>query len=337
MPDDVRDALEAAYAQHDGSPPAEGDGSTAATTSTDAKTASPARGTGTVPAATSASSTDAATRQPSDEDDESKDDNWRDLDKRQRILKNRSAKERAAVYAEVKERWGGLDPTDPNVAANIRAFYSNPRQYVQQYGSTWGLTLAEAQAQAATPPTNGKASAFSLPEPTLVAQDGTAAYDAKQIAAIYEHINARLAEHEQRVQPLQQTHEELVQQRQWAESLNQADAVVRDMETWPGFSELRPKIVETFKGLVHQANTGQIRVDQIPRVETIYRQLFASEHLPKLEEKARQKALADLKSAPSVPVGTTPATQARSGSEKRKGGMTAHEAILHSRRIHGVQ
>ena len=335
MPDDVREALTAAYAQHEGSSPSESAPVTPPPSSTDVKTTSPASGTGPVSAPSPPSSTVQATTPPSGEDDDLKDAGWLDLNKRRILLQNAREKERTKAIGDLKTRLG-LDPTDPNVVANIQAFFGNPKAYVQRYGATWGLTLAEA-TPVATPKTSPAPQTFERPKPSLLAQDGvTAAYDASAIDTLLGHYDGVLAELKQHLAPLQQTHADLQEERLRAHVERNATRTYEAMQKWPGFEELRPKIGALMQQSWDQFYRGEISQDQILSAESAYRQVVSSDYLPSLEGKIRQNVLAELAKTPSVPKGTTPATPTRGTGDQRKGGMTAREALAYARSVHGV-
>lgn len=309
----VSSAIDTAVAQHSESPSQEsGPPSTSSTPAGEAP--APAEASGSDAQSTTSSTTQGEpTRQAGDADDDAvKDDSkWKELESRRTILKNARSKG-AAEFAQGLEQRLGFSLADENTIENLRQFRSDPAGYIKRYAQHFGLQFTDQPASSAPPPSPAT---FEKPQPRLRAEDGTLAYAQPEVDALVGHLNAQIEELKAALNPIQQTHQHLEQQRLYSQAYAEADVQFKEISQWEGFADVKDRMLELMKA------DGRVTPD------SAYRRAYQEIYRPKLEATIRQKALDDLKNAPATaPKGVSPSAQPRAAS-KTPGNMSVSEAV----------
>jgi len=307
----VSGAVETAVAKH--SEPVSQDGGASSDTPTSADTASASADAPADGARPTAASSVEPTKQAGDADGDlvKNDADWLTLDKRRTILQNARKNEREVFARELSDQLG-VPISDQNAIANFRAFISDPAGYVRTYGKHFGLQVPEQTPQRQAQP-QGQ---FERPKPRLSAEDGTPAYAAPEVDALVGHLEQQIAQMQQMLNPIKQTHQELQRQRVHAEAFQTAQRDFDEMKSWEGFDDVMPRMLELMKA------DGRVTPD------SAYRRAYQEVYRPKLEEKVRKSVLDELKTSPAAtPKGVSPTATARAAA-KKPGAMSVSEAVL---------
>jgi hypothetical protein len=274
----------------------------------------PAAASGPEAQPTSSSTSATAAIQPGDGDDAIlKDDtSWLTPEKRRTILQNARQKA-AAEYTQRVESTLGFSLSDDNAVANVKAFLSDPRGYIAAHAQHFGIAPAVEPPRQPTPaPSNG----FTRPTPSLVAQNGTAAYAQAEVDALFDYQQQRIAALESALQPMQQTHQQIQSEQAMREIHAQAAAQYDDMRTWPGFDELKGDVLAVMQS------------DRRISPETAYRRVMQTKYLPTQEQRMREKLLAEINAAKAeTPKGPSAITQSRTSAAPKRGGLSVHDAV----------
>ncbi len=314
-PSTAREAIDSVLSKHSDSSSPATSGRSDASDSRSSATGTVASAVASRPDATPspASSTDPATRQPSDAEDPIKDDDWLTPEKRQRILRNARAREAESVRTTLEQQLG-FEIKDERALAEVRAFISNPSAYVNANAERLGITLPVAPApREAAPPVQARG---ERPLPDARSDDGTLFYTEKQTLALLDWYASQSEDKlASRLAPLEKLHERMTADQIRAEANEHAKGEVSKAEKWEGFNELKPRIL------------ALMRQDGRRTLLSAYNEVFQTEYLPASKSKMRQSILDELKSRPVAPAGVSPSAQARTPASKRQGANTAKEAI----------
>ena len=224
------------------------------------------------------------------------------------VLENARKKAREDVTAELRQQLG-TDLSDPNAIANVRAFLSNPAQYLRQYAPHFGIQLAQAAAQAT------QAQPTEPPKPDLVAEDGTPAYSQRALDALLEwRFNQFAKSLDARFAPVEQTYQTITQQSQWAQAQAAARADIAEAETWDDWTDVKPRVIEL------------LSEDKRRTLASSYAQA-RKELKPQLDQKRREAILEEIKTRPPVPATLTPTAPTRSARKAKTNGLDIRSAV----------
>jgi len=136
-----------------------------------------------------------------------------------------------------------------------------------------------------------------------------------QVDALVDNLFAQIEDLKSSMGPIRQTHDQLQQQRIYAEAVNVADAQFKEISQWEGFSDVKDRMLELMKA------DGRVTPD------SAYRRAYQEIYRPKLEETIRRKALDDLRKAPvTTPKGASLSAQPRAAA-KKPGALSVKDAI----------
>lgn len=277
----------------------------------------PTTGPGLGSASDTSGSTVEATRPPEDDDgDTLAAPEWLDLEKRRTILKSARAKERATLLRDL-----GLSPEmpidrlRPHLSLMMRDIGEYHRQLTDALQRQGILQAPPPPAPAAPAPSpSAPATPEPIPQPDLVFADGRRAYSAEGAAALVQWAIEGLrsdvvAEMEERLSPLQQTHQQLRAQEIRRVAHDQAAGIMAEASTWAHFDEFREKIAD------------MIQADKRHTVFSAYNRLLQEKlktESARLKEQTRTETLQEIRSArpgaPSIVPGQAPvAAQRKTG------------------------
>src|SRR5690242_12293678 len=290
--DDISAAVDKAASASTGSTPATptAPASTPATAAASSP-AAPAAGSGSESTASAKGSADALTTRANEADDELQDADWLKIpvERRQPILDNARKKEAARVRTELLQTYGLPEDAEPRVIqSHINAIMTNPVGYFQWLGQDLQRRgLIQAPTGAPPPPPKP---APTRPQPSLRAEDGTAAYSQADMDALLEFERNELQKTlDARLAPLMHTHQAYQQEQVRSEAHSVAASQIAEAMTWPDFQELRPEIHR----LMSQDGRRTLESTYIKLHSDLIKKREAS-----LESTARQKVLAELKTTP---------------------------------------
>ena len=287
--------------------------------------AAPAAGSGVTESAPAASTqgAPAATGPGDDDGDTLSSQDWLDLQKRREILNGARTRERAKLLKDL-----GLSTDAPldQVRQHLSLMLTDLPEYHRQLTATLqarGVIPRPAASEPPTAPQAARPTRAPMPQPDLVFSDGRRAYSAESAAALVDWVADGLRNEfgvllDERLGPMQQTHQAMRAQQFQAEARQIADTVLAEASTWAYFSEFAPRIAE------------MMQADRRVTVQSAYNRLL-QERLKtepaRLKEEARQATLRELQT--TTKTGSPSITPGRPVvAERRKGGSSSLDDAL---------
>lgn len=263
----------------------------------------PAAGSGTEPQPPTSTQPATGAKDQGDDDGEtlnSKD--WLSLEKRREILKGARDKQRRVMLQEL-----GLKEETPLDALrpHLTLMMADPAEYYRQLGETLrarGVIPAEPAAPQVQPPPPPPPQPRRPPQPDLVFADGRQAYSAEAAANLVDFAMAMLRGEfaqvlEDRLSPLQQTHEAVRTSQIRQQAYTVASEAINEASTWIHFEELRPKIA------------ALMAADKRVTLQSAYNRLLQEKmktEPAKIREETRLATLKEIQQAPHQAQGIVP-------------------------------